>query len=464
MRIASRCLGVDFSEGRIHFVVTRRIFKRTAVVDTGTLDLSGAASEADVGERMADFLRQTKLRSRRVVAGIPLRDTMLRVLDLPPVEEKHLRQMIGFELERHLPLPVDEIHYDHRVLRRSPAGVRVLVAAVERGILARYRNMLLTAGLPTTALTASILADAEVAGGEAGGEDVTAIYRQGSSGIEIAILRGAEPIGIYRFELPAEEDEEDEAASAAHIARAVRHACLTATGTGRADRVFLAGPNGHDRDGLAQTLELDTVEPLAPNSGVEERQGTAHRLASLGMDDVDRMPNFLPQEQRSGDTGGATAAVVGLGVFAALATSLLLAGQVIHERRTLAMLEDEIDSLSAEVEEARSMQARLREQDALIESFMAAGSGDMSPLSVLTDISRYVKKSIWITEFRMEKGQVDVGGRATNNEDVDQLKIFLDTRDMFRNVETRSNTIRRGDYWKFKLGAELDPDEGADKS
>src|SRR5438105_4918963 len=109
--------------------------------------LSGARVEAFTvdAENPAASLR-AELDARRLPArgaflAVARSAVTVKPIDLPPVAGD-MRQMVGFELERHLPFATDDASFDFILLpaeaaAERPAGVeqRVLIAAAERRVV-----------------------------------------------------------------------------------------------------------------------------------------------------------------------------------------------------------------------------------------------------------------------------------------------------------------------------------------
>src|SRR6185436_6813443 len=87
-------------------------------------------------------------RARRAHVALPRRAVVAKAVELPPVPGADLRQMVGFELERHLPFPPGEALFDFEVLAQEAGRpLRVLLVAVERRSQERIRQILRDAGL-----------------------------------------------------------------------------------------------------------------------------------------------------------------------------------------------------------------------------------------------------------------------------------------------------------------------------
>ncbi|MAE70880.1 MAG: hypothetical protein CME06_10475, partial [Gemmatimonadetes bacterium] len=276
MKLPARALGIEFAEGRIHFVQMKRMFGPSSVTKMATLELSSATGEAEVAERMSAFLSEKGLRCRRVVAGIPLKDAMIRVIELPGVEEKHLRQMLEFEIERSFPISAAEAYFDYSLLEPIDDRARLLVVAVERTILERYKNLISEAGLPTMAITPAILAEIELPALRDTDSEISALIRSNSASTEVAVLARRMPAGIYRFTHPNGAGSTGNNTSpeqlVSRLLSATRQACTSATGVPLPTHLVASGRSLSPEvsDELARGLGIDEVDTLGLNLGLRE--------------------------------------------------------------------------------------------------------------------------------------------------------------------------------------------------
>src|SRR5437867_5191670 len=97
------------------------------------------------GEHPTEALRaeieQRKFPVRTVALGLPRSSVTVKPIELPSVGGE-IRQMVSFELERHLPFPSDDASFDYIMLPEdratgatSPAGRQVVIAAADRRVV-----------------------------------------------------------------------------------------------------------------------------------------------------------------------------------------------------------------------------------------------------------------------------------------------------------------------------------------
>jgi type IV pilus assembly protein PilM len=113
--------------------------------DGEVVDVDGLAEQLKV------FFNEGQL-SKRVRLGLASQRVVLRVLELPAIEdEDELESAVRFQAQEELPMPLDQAVLDHRVLERFNAGnavrMRVLVVAVRRDSVEHLLTAVRKAGL-----------------------------------------------------------------------------------------------------------------------------------------------------------------------------------------------------------------------------------------------------------------------------------------------------------------------------
>ena len=182
---------------------------------------------------------------------------------------------------------------------------------------------------------------------------------------------------------------------------------------------------------------------------------TAAALASWGVTSEGELPNLLPIDQRSGDTGTGTLAIgVQFGLAALLAIGLI-SGDLVGERRQLAALRAQLTELQPEVQLIKGLERDLVEQGKLSRSFASAGEQTINPLEVVREITRLLDHGAWISVLTLDGPKLTITGRAEKNDDVQQLKILLGGNDMFNEVSECSQTRVSDGVWKFKICANV---------
>ncbi len=95
--------------------------------DLGVLPLGPERSGA---ERNAASLRPYVARAAEVVLLLPASAVLRRQVELPLAAAENLREVLGFEMDRHTPFKAEEVYFDYRLVAKDMAAKRLVVDLV----------------------------------------------------------------------------------------------------------------------------------------------------------------------------------------------------------------------------------------------------------------------------------------------------------------------------------------------
>jgi len=96
--------------------------------------------------------------SKDLIVSISGRDASVRLLDLPPINDKRFKNMNGmlrYELGPLLPMDIDQMYYDYQIVETDSQATRVLTASIKRSVLTRYIDILSQVGVYPDVITIS---------------------------------------------------------------------------------------------------------------------------------------------------------------------------------------------------------------------------------------------------------------------------------------------------------------------
>ncbi len=112
---------------------------------------SDPALEEDVRKNLrrkalAQVLKDSKVRTKRTVFGVPGQSVFTRCRALPPVPERKVTQIVKYEIQQQIPFSLDQIAMDYQVLDRTEAGgYDVMMAAIKVDVVDKHIDILLEA-------------------------------------------------------------------------------------------------------------------------------------------------------------------------------------------------------------------------------------------------------------------------------------------------------------------------------
>ncbi len=125
---------------------------------------------------------------RKIALVVPRSSAVVREFDLPAAEPEELQQMVGFQLERELPMPLDQVKYAYSVTPAGDAKVRITAVAVFNEQINGWIQLFRESGCTVTSVYVSSFGLATLAPAVA--EGGTALVSISGQTAEILILDG----------------------------------------------------------------------------------------------------------------------------------------------------------------------------------------------------------------------------------------------------------------------------------
>lgn len=128
------------------------------------------------------------LPSSQVAVSIPTSRTYSRTFTVPPTAKKNLREAIEIEVGQYIPVPLASLYIDYEIIKETPEGLDVLVAAAPRLIIDNITAACRKVGLDVNLVEPGINSIARLLRTIESGDLPTMIVDIGSVTTDIAVL------------------------------------------------------------------------------------------------------------------------------------------------------------------------------------------------------------------------------------------------------------------------------------
>lgn len=105
-------------------------------------------------EQLAAFIEKTieaptfgKFSTRRVAITIPESKSFVRIIDIPHISESEVENTVLFEAESYVPMPMDQVYFDWKILSDNGKQMSILLVASPKETVDSYINVLESANL-----------------------------------------------------------------------------------------------------------------------------------------------------------------------------------------------------------------------------------------------------------------------------------------------------------------------------
>ncbi len=192
--------GLDIGSTGIRLVQLKKGGTKPYLVTYGAvstprdLTLSDApADRAELAKLIGQLVKDSRVSTRKVVAGLPSSKVFATVITTPKLSEAELAKAIKFQAEQYIPMALDQVKLDYSVLETSADGKNqeVLLVAAPNTVASKYLDIFEQADLEVVALEANATALARSLA-PAGGQAVV-ILDLGSTTSDLLIMNAGQP-------------------------------------------------------------------------------------------------------------------------------------------------------------------------------------------------------------------------------------------------------------------------------
>lgn len=396
---------------------------------------------------------QRRLGVRTVALGLPRAAVTVKPIELPDVGGE-LREMVQFELERHLPFPGDDASFDFLPLPSGAGGPatgiaarRVLIAAADRKVVEGALRLADEARLRPVSLTVAA-------------HDLLALVPSRQRGHVVWLHRVADDTALLFLasgqlvlsrSVPTAEDE----ALAAEIQRSLAMARWAGV-----DAVWRSGdgePEASPSDAALTMFGAPmSAPPYTPRARAmlaqisEPAPGPAQLALAVALASTRRVRplELLPARLRPRRLTrqqfvalGALAAAVILGI-----TALFIPGH--RESRRLTVINKRIVELDAPVRAIEQTLQELERKRRLLATIQSLDSATIRPLPVLRELTELIPSDAWLMTVSLDAKGVELTGQAGA---ASALIPVLENSPRFERVEFASPVTRGRDKEQFRI-------------
>lgn len=423
-----KILGVSFGGGIV----------RASLIETGFRRSKPAGSEdvvlpENAGERPA-FIVETLKRWKTehapygAVLGLPLEHFSHQLIEMPAMKKADLRSALMFDLEKFLPLPVDEYIFDFVTAPAGPGNLKVLVLSVKKDVVNAYCRYFIEADVEILSVRCNTI-DALCAVMDAAGEKgVSGLFvNMTDHTFEVTGLKNSMPVYLKCFSSNIDLAKELERLSELHPGPVY----------------FLGDPGQLITEKFAgRKYHISIANALAGSRTVKP----AVNLEFIPWEMIPPPKDYYPHL-----IGALSGAALVLFLLAGLTTYY-------KESRTLASIEakrsaikDKASKVSVERKKLELLQG---DRKALFDFVHRSNVA----VRALSDLSNVLSKDAWLINFSVDdKGKLEMEGFSGNTA---KLVVELENSKEFKNVSFSAPIIAKEGEERFALKAEV---EGLEK-
>ena len=449
-------LGIDIGNRSVAFAYLKASFKGVRLAAHAIYPLEEEIPLKEkvdrIGGLVRDFIGKRGVSPATVFLGFPRHMAIVRYVQLPLAVKENLRETLAYEMEKYVPLSLDEIYFDYQIVMEDKAAgrLKLLLVAVKRKTVDMHLDLALQIGVGVSGIeiTSTAIANYFSSQQDANGirPDIIVFLRNGHlelDGTRAGYLDYSRSIATGEWEKDLhgwlsrelERQKED---------RAEGQESLRAIFCGF-DRVpeLLDSLRGY---GDVDIHLVDLSRRGLPSPDLIPAYGLALKGIRTQQTDI----NLAPRERRKRPSKVAYYAMV---VLAGLLVALALAwggGNIISQQLYLRRLNVEIARLAVEVQRIEETKTRCEALEKRIDTLTRLFRGGAPVMNIFKELSEKIPKTAWVTSVAYSDGEVKLEGRADASS---ELIPPLEASPLFNDVAFISS-ITRGHAGKevFRIG------------
>lgn len=132
----------------------------------GTLFPANPQQRSELVKSLQSFFEQNKLSPREVRVSLPESVVVTKIISMPQLSEAELASAIHWQVEQHIPIPLEELQYEYSILRQhnDPQNktMDILIIGTQKQLVQSLADMFVEAGIDVSSLETDTLAQLRV--------------------------------------------------------------------------------------------------------------------------------------------------------------------------------------------------------------------------------------------------------------------------------------------------------------
>jgi Tfp pilus assembly protein PilN len=410
-------LGLEVRGDALYLACICPGFGRGELVATEVIPNFTALDAEELRAKLRNILQPLKVEEPVVVLGLPRREVIVRLFNLPMVARKSFQEALALQVEMFKPTDTEPFYWDAPVVAEGKQQAVSLVLA-PAGTVERFAKLFAAAGYPIKHLTVTqfSLLHMILRGQQQPTSQRVVLLDSTDSEAELALIEGEKLVYSRSFALST-ADHAPEQAVLCEVQRAVsslrwhegeKYSVILSSFVSKQIQEALS-KLGH----VERFEEALDFERLNDGTFLGDRRGAV----AVAVDGVGRRRhpyslNLLPLELRP--ARNRLRHVPTYALLAANAVFLLAIGLRVpvqdyillrQYRRELASLREQADTMNGLLLKNRALRQKLM----ALEEFQLEGR---KPLEALNDVTQRLPHDAWLATFTCRKDQIDLAGSA----------------------------------------------------
>ena len=138
-----KSIGIDFQKEITSIALLGKTLRGMELLDYHIWQNGSEESEHQFIANLNDFMKRNGLKNIRGAFCFPRHDIILKYIDIPTPKKENIKDILEYEIERHVPLNKNEIYYDFQIIKQREENLyNILIAVSRKSQVDHYINLL----------------------------------------------------------------------------------------------------------------------------------------------------------------------------------------------------------------------------------------------------------------------------------------------------------------------------------
>jgi len=405
-------IGINIEYSRVSLVYLKGSLKGQSVEDYATYSLEkGGLNEKafEISSLVNEFLHTHKISSADIFIGIQRDLTIVRYIQLPLAVKENLRGTLQYEMEKYVPLSVNDIYFDFQIIEEDKAAgkLTVLLIAIKKELIDPFLDSENRLGAGISGIEISSTALVNCFSGKTGSKNAEpyAILSVKDELVELGLVKKS--LLNYSRHVAIDKAGDD-------LPQTVSKELDLLKKTMGSDQdcleIVACGVNDSVAELFKTREDILLVDPDLSETGLpSDFLAPAYGLALKGIRKTPMDINLLPAALRKKVSKMAYYAMSGLAGLLILMVLVWAGNNIIHHRHAYGKLEEELKRLGTDVAVINQTREELAATEARVDELNTLRQHHVPVLQILRELTREMPQDVWLSRLDItdEKGTME---------------------------------------------------------
>ncbi|MEW6606993.1 MAG: pilus assembly protein PilM [bacterium] len=133
-------IGLTVSKDKINIAQVKGTYRKLSSIKTQ--EIPTGIGEGEVALYIKRFFKKNNIKTKYICLGLPRRQILVNIIELPPIKKDLISQALKYEVEEHIPYPIEEVYYDYQIIGQFEKKTNILLVAVRKEVVDPYLQLL----------------------------------------------------------------------------------------------------------------------------------------------------------------------------------------------------------------------------------------------------------------------------------------------------------------------------------